>query len=550
MVSCFLSCFHSFAPKLSSSQKQPPTAGRRLGSMVATTQSQFHERLLHAAVASAWSIAAEEDPPLPGSPEYVGSDVARLAARPFSHSFLAPSQASSVPTGRTASAQRCHLHQRAHPGCQRCAEWKRHGSAETESFRHAKQRPHQEENPEREPMRGDEDWEQQLGFNTRLQSQIFQSDYFRSMQHHVTNVESLVEEILTHADHAESYTPNSNNTMPSTLLCCVCRLAQLQPSKDQLRDLVGFRAAARTGSAYVRAVALLHLRFNCPPTEAWRWLRNFLFDTEVFRPTGGPTSVPMSMGDWVEHLLTDDKYYDTVLPRLPLGLKREMALELVQLPELRQAYSKHRCRFDQHRLIGARVRVLRGTTWHYAQVLSSCVMGRSLVVDVQLEDGSQEEVPCGLVRLQEPRPRGSWQRSRSPKLQGSPRTEEKLREEYLRRDREKAVTEDKNDYFKPIPKLKKMLMTKDQSLRNVAPDRVGVTPVVKLLKEPREPKEVHREPREAPRGETSSRQLLLEVVQKYSSGSAARHDRLEYHDWHRAVNSGNEVLAPETIRLG
>ncbi|CAK9051192.1 unnamed protein product [Durusdinium trenchii] len=397
---------------------------------------------------------------------------------------------------------------------------------------------------------GDEDWEQQLGFNTRLQSQIFQSDYFRSMQHHVTNVESLVEEILTHADHAESYTPNSNNTMPSTLLCCVCRLAQLQPSKDQLRDLVGFRAAARTGSAYVRAVALLHLRFNCPPTEAWRWLRNFLFDTEVFRPTGGPTSVPMSMGDWVEHLLTDDKYYDTVLPRLPLGLKREMALELVQLPELRQAYSKHRCRFDQHRLIGARVRVLRGTTWHYAQVLSSCVMGRSLVVDVQLEDGSQEEVPCGLVRLQEPRPRGSWQRSRSPKLQGSPRTEEKLREEYLRRDREKAVTEDKNDYFKPIPKLKKMLMTKDQSLRNVAPDRVGVTPVVKLLKEPREPKEVHREPREAPRGETSSRQLLLEVVQKYSSGSAARHDRLEYHDWHRAVNSGNEVLAPETIRLG
>ena len=28
-------------------------------------------------------------------------------------------------------------------------------------------------------------------------------------------------------------------------------------------------------------------------------------------------------------------------------------------------------------------------------------MGRSLVVDVQLEDGSQEEVPCGLVRLQE-----------------------------------------------------------------------------------------------------------------------------------------------------
>ena len=29
------------------------------------------------------------------------------------------------------------------------------------------------------------------------------------------------------------------------------------------------------------------------------------------------------------------------------------------------------------------------------------MVGRSLVLDVQLEDGSVEELPCGLVRLQE-----------------------------------------------------------------------------------------------------------------------------------------------------
>ena len=37
----------------------------------------------------------------------------------------------------------------------------------------------------------------------------------------------------------------------------------------------------------------------------------------------------------------------------------------------------------------------------YADLQTSGHVGRSLVVDVQLDDGSLEELPCGLVRLPE-----------------------------------------------------------------------------------------------------------------------------------------------------
>ncbi|CAJ1442091.1 unnamed protein product, partial [Effrenium voratum] len=140
-------------------------------------------------------------------------------------------------------------------------------------------------------------------------------------------------------------------------------------------------------------------------------------------------------------------------------------------------------------------------------------------------------------------------RSRSPRM-GSPTSEVKLCEEYLRRDREKAVAEAKHEYFKPIPKLKKMLTTKDKSLRHVAPDEGRAAPVAKPAKE-EQPGAVPEAILPVSEAQLQRRQQLLEVVRKYSSRSAsrAREDRLEYHEWGHA-KSGAEVLAPDTMRLG
>ncbi|CAJ1332476.1 unnamed protein product [Effrenium voratum] len=497
----------------------------------------LNQERLQAAVASVLSVCnAEADPPLPGADE-VGEQpgFVRSPAQDLGSKRWWPVMSEA---GSRTHPPRCHLHQRAHAGCKRCAQFKiRHLSEGCDRALSA-----EEERSGANVQLGSEAPEELVvGFTPKLRSQILQSTYFRSVLQFVSNVESLIDELINHADHAEPYTPNSITT-PSTLFCCVYRLAQLQPLRDQMLQFLGYK-----GSPIVRAAGLLHIRFNFLSRDAWSWLRNLLFDTEVFRPSSNPSSATTTIGEWVEHLLRDDKYFETVLPRLPIGLKREMAPELLQLPQLRQAaHAKQRGRVDQ-RQVGTKVDVLRGTMWRSAAILSSSVVGRSLLLDVQLEDGSMEEVPIGLVRMQEKAT--AKPRSRSPRM-GSPTSEVKLCEEYLRRDREKAVAEAKHEYFKPIPKLKKMLTTKDKSLRHVAPDEGRAAPVAKPAKE-EQPGAVPEAILPVSEAQLQRRQQLLEVVRKYSSRSAsrAREDRLEYHEWGHA-KSGAEVLAPDTMRLG
>ena len=51
-------------------------------------------------------------------------------------------------------------------------------------------------------------------------------------------------------------------------------------------------------------VAVLHLRFNFPPWEAWRWMRTFLFDTEAIRWPNGQTVGRSSKSDMKRHQAT------------------------------------------------------------------------------------------------------------------------------------------------------------------------------------------------------------------------------------------------------
>ncbi|CAE7536687.1 SRL1 [Symbiodinium microadriaticum] len=434
------------------------------------------------------------------------------------------------------SAQPCHLHRRHRQSCKRCAAFRGlpvgTGIAAGISPSPSASRE-AATNLDRECSSSDKCLALE-GFSSKLQSQVLQSAYFRYVLLCLNDVESLVDELQNHADHAEPYTPHSHND-PSTLFCCIYRLSQLQPSKEQVQQLVGFK-----GSVMVRAAGMLHIRFSWPPGDAWTWLRKFLFDREFFRP-GCSASASVTMGDWVESLLRHEKYYDIVLPRLPVSLKREIAMELVQLPELREAQNKNP-RHDHLRRVGAQVDVLNGTTWCSAAVSTSSIVGRSLLVNVQMDDGSTQEVPCGLLRPAQQ----AKKRSRSPR---SPHSTDKLCEEFLRRDRAKAVTDAKHGYFKPIPKLKKMLMTKDKCLRHSAPDETSPLLVRSVKEDLVRPAQVdHAVPEER-------RSQLMQVMRKYASGGTSRslfdrQDRFEYHDWSSAASSAAEVLVPETLRLG
>ncbi|CAE7794839.1 SRL1, partial [Symbiodinium necroappetens] len=212
--------------------------------------------------------------------------------------------------------QPCHLHRRHRQSCKRCAAFRGlpvgTGIAAGISPSPSASRE-AATNLDRECSSSDKCLALE-GFSSKLQSQVLQSAYFRYVLLCLNDVESLVDELQNHADHAEPYTPHSHND-PSTLFCCIYRLSQLQPSKEQVQQLVGFK-----GSVMVRAAGMLHIRFSWPPGDAWTWLRKFLFDREFFRP-GCSASASVTMGDWVESLLRHEK---------PLGCNTSLLLTRVR----------------------------------------------------------------------------------------------------------------------------------------------------------------------------------------------------------------------------
>jgi pre-mRNA-splicing factor 38B len=84
---------------------------------------------------------------------------------------------------------------------------------------------------------------------------------------------------------------------------------------------------------YVRAVGFLYIRFLAPPEQLWDRLQVFLFETSehtAFTFSSDRTST-ISIGTYVQRLLEEKGYFNTVLPRIPVLIQREITRKLLSL---------------------------------------------------------------------------------------------------------------------------------------------------------------------------------------------------------------------------
>ncbi|KAH7432715.1 hypothetical protein KP509_07G036200 [Ceratopteris richardii] len=154
---------------------------------------------------------------------------------------------------------------------------------------------------------------------------ILSSDYFKEL-YRLKTYHEVIDEIYNQVDHVEPWM-TGNCRGPSTAFCLLYKFFTMKLTVKQMHGLLN-----HGDSPYIRAVGFLYLRYVGDPKTLWGWYEQYVKDDEEFAP--GSNGKKTTMGVYVRDLLLDQYYFDTLLPRIPVPILRQITthLERLKLP--------------------------------------------------------------------------------------------------------------------------------------------------------------------------------------------------------------------------
>ncbi|PAN25869.1 hypothetical protein PAHAL_4G330300 [Panicum hallii] len=158
-----------------------------------------------------------------------------------------------------------------------------------------------------------------------LSVNILSSDYFKELYKFKTYHE-VVDEIYHQVDHVEPWM-TGNCRGPSSAFCLLYKFFTMKLTVKQMHGLL-----KHPDSPYIRAIGFLYLRYVAEPKTLWTWYEPYIKDDEEFSP--GSNGKMTTMGVYVRDLLLGQYYFDSLLPRVPLPILRQVTghLEKLKLP--------------------------------------------------------------------------------------------------------------------------------------------------------------------------------------------------------------------------
>jgi len=196
--------------------------------------------------------------------------------------------------------------------------------------------------------------------NVVLRDSILMSEYYRSLAS-ITSIENLWEEIEQYANSLEPTLSVTSRT-PSTLFCCLYKMFGLQPTDVQIERML------TSDNGMLRCCGFLFLRYVLPPEMLWEWVEPYLLDDLAFKP--GENTPEVVISNWLEHLLMEEKYYSTPLPRIPIKIKLLFGAQMVPISEHRKRRAENRQIVDRFRE-GVEVCACHDGLWQEAEIVSS-----------------------------------------------------------------------------------------------------------------------------------------------------------------------------------
>ncbi|KAL5202002.1 hypothetical protein ABZP36_012954 [Zizania latifolia] len=154
---------------------------------------------------------------------------------------------------------------------------------------------------------------------------ILSSDYFKEL-YRLKTYHEVIDEIYNQVDHVEPWM-TGNCRGPSTAFCLLYKFFTMKITVKQMHGLL-----KHPDSPYIRAIGFLYLRYVADPKILWTWYEPYLKDDEEFSP--GSNGRMTTMGVYVRDLVLGQYYFDSLLPRVPLPVIRQVTsnLEKMKLP--------------------------------------------------------------------------------------------------------------------------------------------------------------------------------------------------------------------------
>lgn len=151
---------------------------------------------------------------------------------------------------------------------------------------------------------------------------ILSSDYFKEL-YRLKSYHEVVDEIYNQVDHVEPWM-TGNCRGPSTAFCLLYKFFTMKLTVKQMQGLLNHR-----DSPYIRAVGFLYLRYVGDSKSLWGWFEQYITDDEEFSPSSSGRMT--TMGLFVRDLLLDQYYFDTLFPRIPVPVMRQIVSNLERL---------------------------------------------------------------------------------------------------------------------------------------------------------------------------------------------------------------------------
>jgi len=370
---------------------------------------------------------------------------------------------------------------------------------------------------------------QTFNFNSMLRDQILKNTYFKSLMN-IDTFEGVVDEMYKYAETAEVYGAGTT-TVPSTLFCCLFRLFTIGISQDELQQLLDTR-----DWPYIRCCGLLYIRFGCAPEKLWDQLGEYCLDDQEFEPSKAQPNFQITIGEYVEALLMDERYYFTALPRIPVGVKKKIEEQCAPLAHFRKrtmANKRNQHLFEEP---GTQIEACNAYgLWVSGSVVKlSSAFPTRIMVKVRHHDGHEDYHHLGKVIIVDRRPgdqRGR-SRSRSPRRsqrENSPdwtrsrgKTQAEMVQELRTRQRERAVCSSGKDYArKPIGFMSGLALKRDIGVAStrLCAEETYAPRQVEHRKQMTEEEELERRNQERQKEavDHEKRALMQQVYEKYGT---------------------------------
>jgi len=279
---------------------------------------------------------------------------------------------------------RCHLHKKRKEGCKFCQRYRVQPDNVSVNPPSAKTQRLSSEPSDNNAWALEVVDKKTFGLGSVLKNHIISSRKYQALRSMQT-FDELVDEVVNSADTVNAYIGEHGST-PSPLFCILFRLCELGMDGGRLWTLVD-----SVRNPFIRCIGFLFVRFALSPDKLCSWLVDYINDDEKFWPSMS-SQFQTSIGQFVEDLLTQEKYGKLSLPRIPVTIIRQLEPQLAIASQYRKRIRANRELLHIYRQEGIHVQICLDGEWCPATTTGLGEDARFRPeVSVQLEAGLEKE---------------------------------------------------------------------------------------------------------------------------------------------------------------